>query len=111
MRQQPHNVEGEVPTRTASEAAARLSAKMRGFRGEANRRRATAEATRLLAAQGGSRARGTELTPRNEEGQAPTSMARETAARLQEKMLRQRGGANKQRSAAKISSLDKGGVS
>lgn len=98
MTQQPHNAEGEVPSRTAREAASRLNEKIRELRGEANRRRAIAEAARVLGV-------GDQLTPRNEEGEAPTSTAREAAARLEGKMLQQRGSANKRRTAAKIRSL------
>jgi hypothetical protein len=40
--------------------------------------------------------------PRNEEDQPPTRSAKETEARLEEKMRAQRGGANKDRTERQI---------
>lgn len=104
-RQEPRNVEGELPTRTPRDVAERLQEKMRELRGEANRRRAAAEASRVLVGRS-TRVRTEQgLTPRNDEGEPPTRSPLETAERLAEKLRRQHGDANRRRIAAKISSV------
>lgn len=103
-QQEPRNVEGERPTRTPVEVAERLREKGRKLHGEANRRRAAAEASRVLVARSAARTRPA-VTPRNEEGEAPTRSPRERAERLAEKLGRQHGGATRRRIAAKIGSV------
>lgn len=53
QRSDPVNGRGEPPTRGPRDTADRLGEKMRELRGVANRRRAEAEAHRVLAAAGG----------------------------------------------------------
>ena len=102
LRREPRNLAGEKPTRTPQEVAERLREKMRELRGGANRRRAAAEASRVLAVRSAAAARtGQALTPRNEKGEAPTRSRQETAERLTEKLRRQHGGATRRRIAAK----------
>lgn len=101
-RQGPRNAVGEPPTRTPREVVERLGEKMQELGGGANRRRAAAEASRVLVARSAP-ARGA-LTPRNEEGEPPTRSRQETAERLAEKQRRQRGAATRRRIAAKIGS-------
>lgn len=106
QQQGPRNVEGEEPTGTPAEVAERLWAKMRDLRGEANRRRAAAEAGRVLLARSAlTRPSEQARTPRNEEEEAPTRSAQETAERLAEKLRQQHGGANRRRIAAKIGTV------
>lgn len=105
-QQGPRNVAGEQPTRTPQAVAERLREKMRELRGEANRRRAAAEASRVLVARSTPSAPARQqMTPRNEEGQAPTRSPHEMAVRLAEKLRRQRGAANRRRIEAKIASV------
>lgn len=101
LRRGPRNVVGELPTRTPLEAAERLRGKMRELHGGANRRRATAEAARVLVTRSTTVSTGRALTPRNEDGESPTRSLQETAERLAEKLGRLHGAAIRRRIAAK----------
>lgn len=101
LKEGPVNAEGEPPTRTPREVVERLGQKMLELGGGANRRRAAAEASRVLILRSTPSAREA-ITPRNEQGEPPTRSPQERAERLAEKQRRQRGSANRRRIAAKI---------
>ena len=103
--QEPRNAGGEPPTRTPREVAERLREKMRTLHGGANRRKAVAEAARVLIARSTPRAgEKRALGPRNDLGEPPTRTLRETSERLAEKLRRQQGAAIRRRIAAKVRS-------
>lgn len=101
LRQGPRNLVGEQPARTPLEVAERLREKTRQLRGGANRRRAAAEAERVLVARSATTRAEPAPSPRNERGQPPTRSRPERAQRLTEKLRRLQGAAIRRRIEAK----------